>query len=267
MEPPMVIYHTAPVRCFPLLVECMAGHFANPFHFRMPFAGRSREQHRMGMLSGIIPYGDNLAELPRRSLPGNGFPRDVLHNGIDFVEESRLRDVDFLYGIFDGRLIRKQEGDFIFTVISHPARHIYDIFRYLSYACSTTPREVQRAEGLIHFDAIVREGLPRFVDKFLGDELEIVVDGVAYDLVDDMFRFNFQVAYDFIGIEDRMELVVEVLSDRLGIPIVPTPRLLSRRSSIASTEDYRFADMCAVLSRELDLYERTASRICDPARA
>jgi hypothetical protein len=263
----MVIYHTAPVRCFPLLVECMAGHFANACHFRMPFAARTPEQHRMGMLSGIIPYREDLAELPRRSLPGNGFPSDILHNGIDFVEEPRLRDIDFLYGIFDGRLIRRQEGDFIFTVISHPARHVYDVFRYLSYACSTTPVQVRRAEGLIHLDEIVREGMPGFVDRFLADELEIVVDGVAYDLIDDMFRFNFRVPYDFIGVEERMDLVIDVLSDRLDVPIAPTARLLSRRSSIASTDDYRFADVCAALSQEVTLYEGIMSRICDPARA
>lgn len=256
----MIIYHTSPVRCFPLLVECMVGHFSHPYHFRLPISARSKEEHRLGMLSGLIPYDYTLAELPRSSAPGNRFPSDMLNNGIDLVEDCKLQTIDFLYGIFDGKLIRKQDGDFVFTIISHPARHVYDVFKYFSHACSTTPVEIQRAEGLIHFQPIVREGIKRFVDRFLANNLEIFIDGIAYDLIVDMFRFNFHVQYDFIGIEEHLEQAIDLLAKRLGLSIVPTSRLLSRQSTIVSTETYRFEEICATLSEEVALYKEHQTR-------
>ncbi len=256
----MIVYHTSPVRCFPLLVECIVEHFSHPYHFRLPIRARSKEEHRLGMLSGLIPYDYALAELPRSSAPGNRFPSDMLRNGIDLVENRKLQPIDFLYGIFDGRLIKKRDDDFVFTIISHPGRHVYDVFKYLSYACSTTPIEIQRAEGLIHFQPIVREGIENFVERVLANDLEIKIDGIVYDLIVDMFRFNFQVQYDFIGIEEHIEQDVDILSERLGISIAPTPKLLARQSSIVSREHYRFEDVCAVLSKEVAFYEEHRTR-------
>ena len=51
----MIIYHTTPIRCFPLLVDQLAGHFRNPYHFRMPIRAANEADHRVGMLPTPSP--------------------------------------------------------------------------------------------------------------------------------------------------------------------------------------------------------------------
>ncbi|HEV2851661.1 MAG TPA: hypothetical protein VHC97_02545 [Thermoanaerobaculia bacterium] len=251
----MIIYHTAPIRCFPLLVEKMAPEFRNPYHFRMPIKARNLSDHRVGMLNHVVAYNYELSELPRRSRPRNGFPYDVSRNGIDFVAPTLLEDIDFLYGVFDGNLIKKRDGDFVFTILSDPVRHIYDLFDYLSFASSTYVGKARVIEGVALYDEIVAAGLHRFVDRFLAGDREILVAGRSFYLIEDSFRFNFNVDYDFIGTEERIEDTVAILSSQLGIPIVPSERLLSRRSSIASGSRYRYDDLCRSLISELAKYE------------
>lgn len=254
----MIIYHTAPIRCFPLLVEKISSEFRNPYHFRMPLKARNPSDHQVGMQNHVIAYNYELSELPRKSRPRNGFPYDVSRNGIDFVDSSLLEDIDFLYGIFDGNLIKKQ-GDFVFTILSDPVRHIYDLFDYLSFASSTYVGKARILEGVALYDEIVAAGLHRFVDRFLAGDREIVVAGRSFDLIEDSLRFNFNVNYDFIGTEERIEDTVAILSSRLGIPIIPGERLLSRRSSIASGSRYRYDDLCRSLIPELEKYESVKS--------
>ena len=225
----------------------------------MPIKAHGPGDHRVGMLNHAIAYRYELSELPRRCRPRNGFPSDVWRNGIDFVDPSLLEDVDFLYGVFDGNLIKKRQGDFVFTILSHPVRHIYDLFDYLSFMTSTYKGPERIAEGVYHFDHIVASGLDRFVDRFLDGDREIVVAGRSLYLMEDFFRFNFDVDYDFIGTEERIADTVAVLSSRLGIPIVPSERLLSRRSSIASESRYRYDDLCRCLLPELEKYESVRS--------
>ncbi len=251
----MIVYHTAPVRCFPLLVEQMAGEFSNSYHFRMPIKAASVTDHRIGMLNHVVAYDYTLSELPRRSLPNNGFPYDILRNGIDFVDSSLLEDIDFLYGVFDGTLIKKRDGDFVFTILSDPVRHIYDLFAFLSFVNRTSTGEDRISEGVALFDEIVSAGLHRFVDRFLAGDRSIVVAGRIFYLIEDFFRFNFHVDYDFIGTEERIEHTLTTLSSRLEIPIIASERLLSRRSSIASGSRYRYDDLRRMLRPELAKYE------------
>ena len=251
----MIIYHTAPIRCFPLLVDQMAGEFRNSYHFRMPIRARNAADHRLGMLRHVCAYEHTLAELPRRSVPNHGFPYDVLRNGIDFVAPALLKDIDFLYGVFAGDLIKKRAGDFVFTILSHPVRHIYDLFDYLSFVNSTSDADARVAEGVALFDEIVAAGSHRFIDRFLAGDREIVVAGRGFDLIEDFFRFNFDVDYDFVGVEERIADAVETLSSRLEIPIKPSERLLSRRSSIASGSRYRYEDLRRSLLPEMAKYE------------
>lgn len=201
----MIIYHTAPIRCFPLLVEKMAPLFKNYYHFRMPIKTRNPSDHQIGMRNHVVAYNYELSELPHRSRPRNGFPYDVARNGIDSVAPSLLKDIDFLYGVFDGNLIKKRDGDFIFTILSDPVRHIYDLFDYLSFVNSTYVGKTRVIEGVALFDEIVAAGLHRFVDRFLAGDREIVVAGRSFYLIEDFFRFNFNVDYDFIGTEEKIE--------------------------------------------------------------
>ena len=254
----MVIYHTAPVRCFPLLVEQMAGQFSNAYHFRMPIMARNVTDHRFGMLNNVIAYNYAMTEVPRKSLPSNGFPHNVLDNGIDFVDQSQLRDIDFLYGVFDGKLIRKHKGDFVFTILSHPVRHIYDLFHYLSFVNRTSSEEERYTEGVAHFDAIVEAGISQFVDKFLAGDRDIVVGGKSFYLIEDVFRYNLEVEYDFVGTETRIDEAVIALSNQLDIAISTSEKLLSRHSSIASESRYRYEELCSSLGPEVAKYEAVA---------
>ena len=251
----MIIYHTAPIRCFPLLVDQMAGLFGNAYHFRMPITARTEIDHRVGLLHNVVAYEYALAELPRRSLPHNGFPYNILQNGITFADPARLEDIDFLYGVFDGKLISKRDGDFVFTILSDPVRHIYDLFDYLSFVNRSASGPDRAAEGVSLFDEIVAAGPHRFIDRFLAGDREIMVAGHAFYLIEDFFRFNFDVDYDFIGTEARIAETVATLSDRLGISITPSERLLSRRSSIASDSRYRYDDLRDSLRPEIAKYE------------
>ena len=254
----MIIYHTAPVRCFPLLVERMAELFSNPYHFRMPIRAKNATDHRFGMLNNVLAYDYTLTALPRRSVPGNGFPYDVLSNGIDYVEPASLADIDFLYGVFDGSLIDKQDGDFVFTILSDPVRHIYDLFSYLSFVNRTAPAASRVVEGVALFDEIVAAGLHRFVDRFLAGDRDIDVAGHSFYLIEDFFRFNPAVDYDFVGVEDRVADAVATLSARLDVPITATERLLSPISSIASGSRYRYGDLRESLRAEVEIYESYA---------
>lgn len=251
----MIIYHTSPIRCFPLLVEKVAPEFRNYYHFRMPIRARNPEDHQVGMLNHAVAYNYELPELPRRSRLRNGFPYDVRRNGVDFVAPSLLEDIDFLYGVFDGDFIKKREGDFVFTIMSHPVQHVYDVFDYLSFANSKYVGKARVIEGVDLFEQLVTGGLRRFVDRFLAGDREMVVAGHSLYLIEDYLRFNLSVDYDFIGTEDRIEDVVTFLSGRLGIPLVPSERLLSRRSSIRSESRYRYDDLCRSLLPELAKYE------------
>lgn len=251
----MIIYHTSPIRCFPLLVEKIAPEFRNYYHFRMPFRARNPDAHRVGMLNHAVAYSYELPEVPRKSRLRNGFPYDVRRNGIDFVDPSMLEDIDFLYGVFDGDFVKKRDGDFVFTIMSDPVQHIYDVFDYLSFADSKYVGKNRVIEGVVLFEQIIADGLHRFVDRFLADDREIVVAGHSLYLIDDYFRFNLSVDYDFIGTEDRIEAAVAFLSSRLGIPLIPSERLLSRRSSIKSASRYRYDDLCRSLLPEISKYE------------
>jgi hypothetical protein len=237
------------------LVERMAPEFQNYYHFRMPIRAQEPNDHRVGMLNHAIAYKYELSELPRRSRPRNGFPCNVWRNGVDFVAPSQLEEIGFLYGVFDGNLIKKRGDDFVFTILSDPVRHIYDLFDYLSFLTSTCKGQERIAEGVFLYDEMVAAGMHRFIDRFLAGDREIVVAGRSLYLVEDFFRFNFNVDYDFIGTEERIEETVAILSRRLGIPIVPSERLLSRRSSIASGSRYRYDDLCRSLLPELEKYE------------
>jgi len=256
----MIVYHTAPIRCFPLLVEQMATLFANSYHFRMPIRAANEADHRFGMLNHVVAYQWSLIELPRRGVPDNGFPYDVLRNGIDFVDPASLEDIDFLYGVFDGDLIRKRDGDFVFTILSDPVQHIYDLFDYLSFVNRTATAEDRVDEGIALFDDIVAAGMGPFVDRFLDGDREIVVEGRSFYLIEDFFRFNPRVEYDFVGTENRIADAVAELSSRLGVQIVPSDRLLARRSSIASGSRYRYDDLRHSVREELEVYESLAAR-------
>ncbi|MEV4538999.1 hypothetical protein AB0J82_35025 [Asanoa sp. NPDC049518] len=251
----MIIYHTAPVRTFPLLVDQMTQVFRRSYHFRFPIRASNISDHRWGMLNNVIAYDYQLAEVPRRSVPNPGFPFNVLNNGINFIEPELLEDIDFLYGVFDGGLIKKSEGDFVFTIISEPVRHIYDIFSYLVFVNSTSRGAERVSEGVALFDGVVSAGLHRFIDRFLAGERDIVVGNRSFHLIDDFFRFNLAVDYDYVGVEAKIDDALTVLSSRLEISLNPTERLVSRRSSIASESRYRYDDLCRSLRREIAAYE------------
>lgn len=251
----MVIYHTAPIRCFPLLADEMASQFANAYHFRMPFEALDISDHRFGMLNNVFAYDYSLRELPRKSLPNNGFPHHILDNGVDLVEPARLADIDFLYGVFDGRLISRRAGDFVFTIISHPVRHVYDLFQYITFMTRNSNEGSRRSEGIVHFEETVRAGMCRFVDRFIDGDRSIEIGGRTFYLIEDFFRFNLDVDYDFVGAESQIERAISTLSDRLGISITGSERLLSRRSSLASATDYRYNDLCSSLRTQLEKYE------------
>jgi hypothetical protein len=225
----------------------------------MPIRAANAGDHRFGMLNHVIAYDYTLTTLPRRSLPGSGFPYDVLRNGIDYVEEGSLVDIDFLYGVFDGNLIDKKEDDFVFTILSDPVRHIYDLFAYLSFVNRTASAESRVVEGVALFEGIVGAGLDRFVDRFLAGDREVCVAGHSFALIEDFFRFNPAVDYDFVGVEDRIADAVATLSARLDVPITATERLLSPTSSIASSSQYRYADLRECLRPELEVYESLAA--------
>jgi hypothetical protein len=233
----------------------MAQEFRNYYHFRIPIKARNPSDHGVGMRNHAVAYRYEISELPRRSRARNGFPSHITRNGVDFVDPSLLTDIDFLYGVFDGGLIKKREGDFVFTIMSDPVRHIYDLFDYLSFMTATCTGRERIAEGVVLYDEIVAAGLHRFVDRFLDGDREIMVAGRSLYLIEDFFRFNFNIDYDFVGTEERIEDTIAVLSSRLGIPIVPSERLLSRRSSIASRSLYRYDDLCCSLLPELEKYE------------
>lgn len=256
----MIVYHTAPIRCFPLLVEQMGALFRNSYHFRMPIRAADEADHRFGMLNHVIAYDWSLTELPRRSVPDNGFPYDILRNGIDFVDPASLEPIDFLYGVFDGDLIDKQDGDFVFTILSEPVRHIYDLFDYLSFVNRTATAEDRVAEGVALFDEIVAAGAERFVDRFLAGDHELVVGGRSFFLIEDFFRFNPRVDYDFVGTENRVAEAVAELSRRLGVEIRPSARLLARGSSIVSRSNYRYEDLRRILRDEVEAYQSFAAR-------
>jgi hypothetical protein len=251
----MIIYHTAPVRTFPLLVDQMTQVIPRFYHFRYPIRASSLADHRWGMLNNVIAYDYDLTEVPRRSSPNPGFPRDVLHNGIDFVDPAVLRDIDFLYGVFDGGMIKRREGDFIFTVVSDPVRHIYDIYNYLAFLNATSRGAERVSEGVAVFDDVVNAGLHRFIDRFISGDREIVAGGRCFRLIEDFFRFNLEVDYDYVGTEAKIGEALKYLSSRLEISLNPTERLVSTRSSIASESRYRYDDLCRSLRREMAAYE------------
>jgi hypothetical protein len=251
----MIIYHTAPVRSFPFLADLMAKTFRHSYHFRFPIQASNLADHRWGMLNHVLAYDYGLAEIPRRSVPSTGFPSDVLHNGINFVDPALLADIDFLYGVFDGALIKKREGDFVFTIISDPVRHIYDLFSYLEFVNSTSKGGERVIEGVALFDDIVSAGLNSFIDRFLAGDREIVVGGRTFYLIEDFFRFNLSVDYDYVGTEARIAESLAVLSNRLKIDLNPTERLVSTRSSIASESRYRYDGLRRCLQPEIVAYE------------
>lgn len=250
----MLIYHTAPVRCFPIFVEVLARHFQKSYHFRMPILADNNDDHHIAVLEGAIAYRRNLNAIPRRASPESGFPNNILRNGIDFVDPEELEDIDFLYGIFDGRLIERQRVDFVFTVISHPARHITDLFSYMSHVTQTTSRSIRKSEGTLFFDEFVDGGLEAFIDRFLDGDRSITILGRKFHLVDDFFSLNLAVDYDFVGVESNVCHAINVLSDVLGIDLKPDERLL-KTSSIDHISDYRFDEVCDVLREQILRYE------------
>ena len=250
----MLIYHTAPVRCFPIFAEVLARHFRNSYHFRMPFVADNSDDHHAAVLAGAIAYRRNLIAIPRQASRKSSFPNSILRNGMDFVDPAELEDIGFLYGIFDGRLIERQRGDFVFTVISHPARHITDLFSYMSHVTQNTSQSVRESEGTLFFDEIVDGGLEAFIDRFLEGDRSITLLGRKFHLIDDFFSFNLMVDYDFVGVESNVRHAMNVLSDILNVDLKPDERLL-RTSSIDHTSHYRFDEVCDVLHEQILRYE------------
>lgn len=79
------------------------------------------------------------------------------------VYPASLEDIDFLYGVFDGDLVDKRDGDFVFTILSDPVRHIFDLFDYLR---SSTASRRQRTASPRGFPCSTTSSV-REVDRFL----------------------------------------------------------------------------------------------------
>jgi hypothetical protein len=207
------------------------------------------------VLDGIVAYDVDRTAIPRASRPHNGFPHHLGDNGVDLVDPADRVEIDFLYGVFDGALVDRRDGDLVITVMSHPVQHVYDLYQYLAHVNRTTEGPERRSEGVWIFDDLVAAGIEHFVDRFLAGDRELVVHGHRFELVEDFFRFNDEVPYDLVGIEEEVGDLVGRLADRLGRPITPSARLLAPRSSIETDCRYRYDDLCRALAGPLDRYE------------
>jgi hypothetical protein len=250
----MLIYHSSPIRSFPLLVDIMAPLFSNPYHFRYPIKARTDEDHRTGILQSVIAYDVAVKRLPRRSVPGNGFPANILRNGISYVADHDLQPIDFVYGVFDGSMIIKQPEDFVFTIVSHPVKHVYDVFAYLAFLNRSTRGMARQIEGVLFFEDIVSAGLQRFVDRVIEGDRTITIAGVDFDMIRELCWFNTSVAYDLVGVEGHLPSFLEELSDRIGKPVVATRRLLSSVSELQTDNSYRYEDLCGCFADDIVFY-------------
>jgi hypothetical protein len=256
----MLIYHSSPIRSFPILVDVIAPLFGNAYHFRYPIKARTDAEHRIGILKGGIAYDVKTTAIPRSSLPGNGFPASILTNGISYVPEQKLVPIDFLYGVFDGGMIVKQPQDFVFTIISHPAKHVYDVFAYLSFLSRTTIGVARQSEGVVFFEEIVSAGLQRFVDRVIDGNRAIAIGDVDFEMIRELCRFNTSVAYDLVGIEGHLPSFLAELSARIGKAFAGTPRLLSSDSALQTDMSYRYDDLCRSLADDISFYAAHKSK-------
>ena len=238
----------------------MAPLFGNAYHFRYPIKAKTDAEHRIGILKGVIAYDTKTKAIPRRSVPRNGFPSNILTNGVSHVSEQELVPIDFIYGVFDGGMIVKQPDDFVFTIISHPVKHVYDVFAYLSFLDRTTTGAERQSEGVVLFEEIVSAGLHRFVDRVIEGNRAITVDKIDFEMIWELCRFNTSVAYDLVGVEGHLPFFLAELSSRIGKAVVGTPRLLSSHSSLQMDTSYRYDDLCRSLADDVSFYTTHKSK-------
>ena len=121
----MIIYHVQPIRSYPYLANMFIKDFNVPYQFWEPCEVLNKKDEKKALESKQIVYKVN-QKIPRRiEYNPNHLINDINSNGLD----GDLV-VDFCYGTFKKERILKARGDFVFTIVRHPIKRVYDMYYY-----------------------------------------------------------------------------------------------------------------------------------------
>lgn len=202
---------------------------------------------------------------PMRVLAGS--PREgelpILFDGdgpLHRIDPYRLRPVEFSFGFFSERKIEKRPGDFLFTFLRHPVDRFYSGYFYAHWRVNnprpglTLPR-VEYRRRFPEAAALLELDQKSFVDHFLETRGELVFhrDGLSYRLIEEAFFMPKTLErYDFVGIMEKMDDSLRILSRHLGVPLSAGPRL---NAGPAPEPRYREADIRRLYEEEIERYE------------
>lgn len=135
------------------------------------------------------------------------------------------------------------DGDFYFTWVRNPADMFYSAWRY--YKCRVRPNKHYQPEATARF---LREfagaaSLEEYTDRCLEADHPHTFPRGLFDLPWERFHF--------VGVTERMDESIAELSRLTGLPLTPL-----HVNATGSDNSYRRDEVEALLSRELEIYQR-----------
>jgi hypothetical protein len=241
----MIIFHSLPRAARTTLTHMLLA--------ALPRLKRYQYYEPMRVLSGAPRAGE---------LPINFEAAGPLYR----VDPYRLRDIELSFGFFSEQKIDKRPGDFLFTFLRHPVDRFYSVYFYAHWRVNN-PRpgfDLPRVEYRRRYPeaaALLELDQKAFVDHFLESRGELIFhrEGLTYRLIEEAFFMQKQLErYDFVGIMERMEDSLAILSRQLGVTLVIGERL---NAGPPPEKRYRERDIRRLYAEEIERYESRVARL------
>jgi hypothetical protein len=189
-------------------------------------------------------------------------PKDVKHSRYD----------GFLYGVFPSTQLNRRQNDFVFTIIGHPVKKIYDLYaywiftrkqfgprevNYVTEAERKNPAKLWSAEAEV-FKYGEDYSLEKYIDEVLeGKQFNIQYKDVKYQFISELFYGHTSYKdFDYVGSFDNLKLTFEKLS-KVFKKDMPHPT--DNRAYSYSGELYRLKDLENMFKEEIKFYDHISS--------
>ncbi|MBX7149947.1 hypothetical protein K1X76_12835 [bacterium] len=244
----MIIYQSQPNKCFPPISFFLSEALPKPsFEFDAQLLALDKSQcfsfqtmdHHFkpvwldyeGMIQNARPYN---AKMPRQ------------------VDNKKIH---FLYGIFDETRIDKREGDFAFTVISHPVDRLYDVFYFAKATLAKKtlcPNKIGEIVKSINPRFEFPKTLEVFIDTFIAGQGVLTFD--KYELSPNIYRQqkSFEM-FNFVGLVEKMGQTLGRLGHYLNVDFPMNDDLYESQTNIDKT--YRRDEVEKIMKDDIEKYE------------
>lgn len=224
----MIIYQVIPSRLYPIIIESILQKVylkSDQFWSLFEPKEKSNIQKKSNILNEVPgPFGFFVPE---------GF-KYASHNG-------------FVYGAFSLKHFNIKKQDFVFSIMSHPVDHIYELYARREFLINDYKKNI------INYKENTNMSIKEFIDEFL-EKKEIIVNfnGISYKMIDEAIFQYKKNDLNYIGKISNLQKVFEILSEVFNTKI----NLIKQYEKYNSYqgEYYRRKDVEILLKEQLDFY-------------